>query len=132
MALYGGYTGASNARRQSSQWKVMDGSADSVTLPDLEMLRSRSRDLLRNAPLATGAVNTVVTNVIGTGLRLQSRIDREVLKPYLKNDKEADRFERDAERIFRLWANSNDCDISRTQNFRELQNLILRSCLGER
>ena len=129
MALYGGYTGASNARRQSSQWKIMDGSADSVTLPDLEMLRSRSRDLLRNAPLATGAVNTVVTNVIGTGLRLQSRIDREVLKPYLKNDKEADRFERDAERIFRLWANSNDCDISRTQNFRELQNLILRSCL---
>lgn len=129
MALFGGYTGARRDRRQTKGWKTTDGSADSVTLPDLPDLRERSRDLMRNAPLAIGAVNTVVTNVVGTGLRVQSRIDREILKPYLKTDEQADAFERHAERIFRLWANSSDCDITRTQNFKELQNLILRSCL---
>ena len=42
--------------------------SDQVTLPDLPALRERSRDLIRNAPLATGAINTVVvTNVVGTG-----------------------------------------------------------------
>lgn len=129
MALFGGYTGARRDRRQTSSWNATDGSADNVTLPDLPDLRERSRDLIRNAPLACGAINTVVTNVVGTGLRVQSRVDREILKPYLKNDEQADEFERNAERIFRLWANSADCDITRTQNFKELQNLILRSCL---
>ena len=129
MSLYGGYTGARKDRRQTKAWNVADGSADNVTLPDLPELRARSRDLLRNAPLACGAVNTVVTNVISTGLRVQSRIDREVLKPYLKSDEEADKFERQAERIFRMWADSSDCDITRSQNFKELQSLILRSCL---
>jgi lambda family phage portal protein len=31
------------------------------------------------------------------------------------------------ERRFRLWSNSKNCDITRTQNFYELQNLIYRS-----
>ena len=59
---------------------VADGSADNVTLPDLPELRQRSRDLLRNAPLACGAVNTVFSNVVGTGLKVQSHLDRDVLK----------------------------------------------------
>ena len=77
----GGYTGARKDRRQTSSWNTVDGSADNVTLPDLPELRQRSRDLLRNAPLACGAVSTVVTNVVGTGLKVQSHLDREVLNP---------------------------------------------------
>ena len=46
------------------------GSADADLLPALPELRNRSRDLARNNPLAGGAINTVVTNVIGTGRRL--------------------------------------------------------------
>ena len=61
MALYGDYTGARKDRRQTQAWQTIDGSADQVTLPDLPALRERSRDLIRNAPLATGAINTVVT-----------------------------------------------------------------------
>jgi capsid protein len=69
MAIFGGYTGARLDRRQTFRWTTATGSADSISLSDLPVLRERSRDLLRNAPLATGAVNTVITNVIGTGLR---------------------------------------------------------------
>jgi len=129
MAIAGGYTGARRDRRQTSSWNAVDGSADSVTLPDLPELRERSRDLLRNAPLACGAVNTVVTNVVGTGLKVQSHLDRDVLKPYFRSEDEFDAFERDAERIFRNWAESSDCDITRCQTFSEIQNLILRSVL---
>lgn len=129
MALVGGYTGARLDRRQTKAWKTTDGSADNVSLPDLPLLRERSRDLLRNAPLATGAVNTVVTNVIGTGLRVHSNIDRELLKPFLKTEENFDKWERDAERIFRHWAENTNCDATRYQTFAEMQNLIIRSCL---
>ena len=59
MALLGGYTGARTNRRQTQTWNPASGSADNVALDDLPVLRDRSRDLLRNAPLAVGAVNTV-------------------------------------------------------------------------
>ncbi len=129
LAIAGGYTGARRDRRQTSNWNVADGSADNVTLPDLPELRQRSRDLLRNAPLACGAVSTVVTNVVGTGLKVQSHLDREVLKPFFKSEDEFDAFERNAERVFRNWAENQDCDITRCQTFSEIQNLILRSVL---
>lgn len=130
MALYGGYTAARSDRRQTKAWETMDGSADQVTLPDLPILRERSHDLYRNAPLATGAINTVVTNVVGTGLKVQSRIDREVLAPYLGDNEETfDAFERAAEREFRFWASSRDGDAARVLDFASQQDLALRSVL---
>lgn len=130
MALYGGYTAARADRRQTKAWQTMEGSADQVTLPDLPILRERSHDLYRNAPLATGAINTVVTNVVGTGLKVQSRIDREVLAPYLGDNEDAfDAFERAAEREFRFWASSRDGDAARVLDFASQQDLALRSVL---
>ncbi len=130
MALYGGYTGARKDRNQTKAWQTVDGSADQVTLPDLPELRERSRDLIRNAPLATGAINTVVTNVVGTGLKVQSRIDRDVLKGVLGNSEEDfEAFERAAEREFRYWAGSKNCDATRVQDFAGLQDLAFRSVL---
>ena len=130
LALTGGHTGARRDRRQTQNWKTGSGSADNATLPDLQELRNRSRDLVRNAPIATGAINTVVTNTIGVGLKLQSRIDRDILKGVLGDDEETfSAFERHAERLFNYWANSQDCDASRIQNFCGLQDLSFRSVL---
>lgn len=129
MAMLGGYTGARTDRRQTQTWNPIGGSADSVALDDLPVLRDRSRDLLRNAPLAVGAVNTVITNVIGTGLKPQSHIDRNVLRQYLKTDEAMEAWESKAERLFRMWADSRDSDITRGQTFAEMQLLVLRSCL---
>jgi lambda family phage portal protein len=129
MAVFGGYIGASKSRRQTKRWQTVGGSADNVSLDDLPILRVRSRDLARNAPLACGALNTVITNVVGTGLRPQSHIDRDVLLPILKSEDKIEKFEKDAERIFKMWAESSDCDITRNQNFSQMQSLILRSFL---
>ena len=120
----GSYIGGSRVRRSMKEWFTGSRDADGDILPDLKILRERSRYLIRNVPLATGAANTTCTNVIGTGLKLQSRIDRDVLP---LSEKEADKWEADAERLFRLWAESQECDLTRTLNFNGLQELAFRS-----
>lgn len=67
-SLAGGYIGASRSRRALSLWTTRANDADTDTFLDLPTLRSRSRDLIRNAPLASGAINTVCTNAVGTGI----------------------------------------------------------------
>ena len=91
-------------------------------------MRERSRDLRRNAPIATGAIATNVTNVVGTGLRLKPAIDRERLG--LTAD-EAATWERTTEALFRLWAETTACDLARRSNFYELQSITFRSWVGE-
>jgi lambda family phage portal protein len=130
LAMTGGYTGARGDRRQMREWQTRTGSADADTLMDLPVLRDRSRALEMNAPLAKGAINTTVTNAVGTGLMVQSRLDREVLRGIAANsDEEFDALERAIEREFRVHAGSTDCDVSRTQNFAGLQFLVFRSAL---
>lgn len=125
-ALSGAYLGARYDRRQTMSWTTSRGDADSDTLYDLPTLRQRSRDLVRNAPLATGAINTVSTHVVGTGLKLQSHIDRAILN---LTDEDADEWEANTEREFKLWAESQDCDSARTLTFAEHQELAFRQCL---
>lgn len=127
MALAGSYIGADKSRRSFRNWLTSGNSADDDLLPDLPTLREHSRDLIRNAPLAAGAVNTVVTNVVGTGLAMQSRIDHE----FLGLDAEAaSRWQKSAEREYRLWCeNRFECDATSTQNFYGMQDLVFRSAL---
>ena len=126
-AMTGSYTGASRTRRALKQWTAPQGSdADTDILYDLPLLRDRSRDLVRNAPIATGAIGTSLANVVGTGLKLQARIDADYLG--LTED-EADAWEDQVEREWRLWSESQECDISRTLNFRGLQTLAFRQTL---
>ena len=101
MAIAGSFVGASYTRRSLSNWFVSPASADEDTVADLETLRARSRDMVRNAPLATGAVNTVVMNVVGTGLSLLPRPDGEALG---MTEEQADEWTPLVEREFRLWA----------------------------
>ena len=122
----GSYSGASRSRKAFSGWKTPGDDADSALLPDLPTLRDRCHDLVRNAPLATGAIHTKVTNIVGTGLRLQSRIDRDFLG---LSEEAADAWERQTEREFRLWSESQECDSERTKTFHEMQDLVMRSAL---
>jgi lambda family phage portal protein len=127
MALAGGYTGARASRRQTSEWSYTKGNdADGDTLLDLPTLRDRSRDLVRNEPLATGAIGGTVTSVVGTGLALQSRIDRDVLG---LSEEQAEAWQKKTESEYRLWAESTACDATRTQDIYGLQALAFRAAL---
>lgn len=125
-AVVGSYRGASTSRRAVKEWSVPSQDADSDILWDLPTLRDRSRDLIRNAPVANSAINTSLMNVVGTGLKLQARLDTEALG--LSED-QADAWENHAERLFRFWAESQECDISRTLNFYGLQWLAFRQTI---
>jgi len=122
----GGYTGARFNRRSMQEWRLRNNSADSDVIFDLPILRDRSRDLTRNSPLACGAIGTVCQNVIGNGLQLQSQIEPKVLG--LTEDA-ASEWQEKTEREFRLWSESVECDVTRTQNFYGLQSLAFRSAL---
>lgn len=126
-SLGGGYNGASFTRPGLAGWRPRAGDANADTIRDIPTLRARSRDLERNSPLAGGAINTTVTNVVGTGLTLQAIPDREALG---LSDEEAEAWGDNTEREFRLFAESKNCDVTRHQNFYGLCSLAFRSPLA--
>lgn len=122
----GAYRSASPSNKNTAGWRVPNGSADADTLSDLPTLRDQCRDLYRNDPLPAGAVNTVVTASVGTGIMPQSRIDHEYLGI---TEAEAAAFQTAAERYFSHWADSTTCDATRRMNFWQQQALVQTSKL---
>ena len=105
------YDGASKSRRSLKRWNPFGGDADSDILPDLDTLRERSRDLVRNNPVAASAIKTKVTNVIGTGFVFKSIIDRDAVG---LSDDAAESLEADIEREWRLFFDTKNVDVART------------------
>ena len=64
-------------------------------------LRQRGRMLYMSSPVATSAINTNRTKVVGVGLTLKSSVDREVLGISPEAAKE---WQRRTEAEFSLWA----------------------------
>lgn len=122
MRMPGGFEGASGDRREFANWSVLDAGPNSDTLGDLSTLRARSLDLERNAPLATGAFNTQLRDVIGEGLQPKPRLDRE----YLGLTKEAaDAWSRQAMRIWWSVAGTTRLDVAGRLTFAALQRQAL-------
>lgn len=123
-ALVGGYDGGRRDRRSLRKWRFQDVPADDAILPDLSDLRARSDELVRNTPLATGAVSTTVTHSVGTGLQLQATINPQALGI---TSEQADAMEREQEREWNLFCQS--CDFTGVQSFQEMQPTAHRSVL---
>jgi lambda family phage portal protein len=126
LALSGSYTGARVDTASMNRWMPTAGSANADTIRDLPMLRARSRDQMRNAPVALGALNTTVSHVVGTGLAYTPAIDAAFLG---MTAEDADAWSADTKRRFDAWANSLDCDVARKLNFYGIQDLAVRSQL---
>lgn len=126
LAISGSYTGARIDRAQLSRWTPIAGSANADTIPDLPVLRARSRDQMRNAPVALGALNSTVSHVVGTGLTYTPAIDAEFLG---LDAEQAEEWQDDVKRRFKAWAESIDCDVSRQLDFYGIQELVFRSFL---
>lgn len=72
-------SGASTRKKSMRGWLFRGGSPKEDIDDNLDTLRQRSRSLYMNAPLATGALKTTRTNVLGYGLVLNSQLDHEFL-----------------------------------------------------
>jgi len=118
--------GGSRTKKSLIGWMFGGGSPKEDIEDNIQVLRERSRDLYMGTPIATGAIKTLRTNVVGAGLRLKSQIDYELLG---LSDDEVNKLEATIEREFSLWADSVNCDLARLNNFYELQQLVFMSSL---
>lgn len=119
-------SGASRKKNSMKGWNAESSSAFNDIDKNLNLLRQRSRSLYMNSPLATSAIKTNRTNVIGSGLKLKSRIDFNILNI---TQEEADLWEKNTEKEFNLWAESKFCDSLGLNDFYELQQISLMSWL---
>lgn len=125
-ALAGGDGGTASASGGSRWWLPRARDARSDTLSKLPLQRGQSRELARTSPIAVGAINTNIDRVVGTGLALSAQPNRAVLG---WSEAQASDWKRQVQAEFSLWADSTDCDQTQTQNFYELQALVLRAVL---
>ena len=122
---YGNY-GASRSKKSMKGWIAPGGSATEDIQDNLVTLRNRSRDLYSGVPIATSALKTYRTNVVGSGLTPKPVIDAEFLG---LSEEQAEETQVQITREFNLWANSKDCDAERLSNFWILQQLAYLSWL---
>ena len=120
------HTSASVTARELASWKPSKGSADNDLLPELSTIVARSRDLSRNHGVASGAIQTLNDNIVGTGLRLSAKPDYKLLG---KTKEWEEEWQVKVEGLWRSWAETNLCDASQTMNFHGLTTLVFKSCL---
>ena len=85
---------------------------ETTASPDRDTLRARARWLHENNPIMSNIDKTIVNNVVGRGIRLQSKtgvksVDDEI------------------ERLWREWEKRENCDLTGRLGFLDLQRLIL-------
>lgn len=119
--------GASYARRALKGFVAQSGSPQEDIDVNNYTLRQRARMLYMSAPIATSAIKTNRTNVIGRGLWLKSVINRETLG---LTQESARAWQRRTEEEFRLWAaDKRSCDALGISNFYASQGVAFASQL---
>lgn len=117
--------GASSSRPALENFKSSSRSPEQDIYPYLTTLRSRSRVLNISAPLATSAIRSLRTSVVGRGLHLHSMPDFEALGI---EREEAKAWAQDVERKFEIWAADRmSADLLGMNDFYELQQLAYKS-----
>ena len=120
-------TGASHTRRALKGFDANSGSPREDIDRNNDTLRQRSRMLYMASPVATSAINTNRTKVVGLGLTLKATIDRDVLG---LSTEQAREWQHKTEAEFSMWANRRqNCDALGLNNFAALQQLALKSWL---
>ena len=108
-----GYEGAATGRRLAS-WQPGDEGVNTLLFRDASLMRSRSRDLVRRNTWATNALDSLVANLIGTGIKPQSTYSDPALK----------------EQIQSLWLDwTKEADAHGLCGFYGLQALVARAMI---
>ena len=119
---YGEY-GASRTKRSLRGFSGNSTSPQNDIDPHNKTLRQRARALfIGGSPIATSAIRSLRTSVVGPGLHLHAQVDSEVLG---LSYEEAAELNRQLEREFEIWANDFDADVSGSNNFYDLQQIAL-------
>lgn len=104
---------------------ALPSSADRDLALDLDILRLRSRQLFQNNTFSRAMIESFTTNVVGTGCKCRPNIrmpDRLGM-----TQEEAEKWAKNAQSLFELWANSKNCDAEKKNTFAQLQHLAFKS-----
>lgn len=122
-----GETGASFSKRALKNFTPNSSSPNEDINKSNSVLRRRSRLLYMSSPIATAAIKTNRTKVVGVGLGLKSSINHDFLK---MTPEAAKAWQRHTEAEFKLWASQKrNCDATGINDFASLQQLALSSQL---
>lgn len=119
---YGARTGATQSRKWAKEWFTEVGDANADSLEDLEIIRARSQDLIHNHGLACGAAKTKTAYCVGTGLKLNARVDADALG---LSDEDAAELNRTIEKEWQIFCRHSD--IRDKQHFQDLQATLFKS-----
>jgi lambda family phage portal protein len=123
---YGQY-GANVTKNSLAGWLWRGGDADADIGSNVQTLRERSRDAFMGIPLASAAVETYDTNVIGEGLFPAPNVDGEALG--LDEQETAD-LNHELATKFGWWASDpRECDFEAKHSFTTLQSVAFKSML---
>ena len=100
-ASFAAYEAADHDRFRGEKWLPSRLSSNDAISAELQTLIERAQDLYRNDCYAASAINGRVDNVIGGGIRPQSRV---VAKRGVVTPAQAEEFNAQAERLFATWA----------------------------
>lgn len=117
---------ASREARELRQWHPTLASPDADLWGELDTIVARQRDIVRNHGLASGAIQTLVDNVIGTGFRLAPKPNGRVLGWDRDKGRE---WARDVAAKFRTWATSKTFDVAGELNLASMTSLVFRTGL---
>ncbi len=108
-----GFDAAGHSKRLAF-WNPSDLSINSLLHNQLDVLRSRSRDVARKNPFASNIIDTIVSNCIGTGIKPQLKINEPKAKKKIQD----------------LWLNwTDEADFAGISDFYGLEAVILRSVI---
>ena len=113
------------ASQTSNSFKNSDDNlytADESIGDNKDILMARSRDNYTGNPIALGAIRKIRTNVVGTGIKLKSKINNKILK---LEKEEIIELQSQLQMIWNMWAESKECDSERQSNFYQLQSLAI-------
>jgi len=123
--LSSAYKGASQSRLRNN-WTVFGSDESTPADTELALLRDRSREANRNDPIASGATETLKINIVGQGLKPQSRLRPEVLGI---SPEQAREIQKQIESIWQSWMPY--ADSANRMDFAEMQLLAITKIIED-
>ena len=120
--------GASMTSSILKGWRPLKASPKSDIDAHLFTLRNRASDESINTPIGAAAIRTSAMHTIGDGLHVFPRLKFKALG---LTPEEARAWSRKTMQEFDLWADSKDCDLTRRNNFYDMQDIAYTAYLTD-
>lgn len=104
---------AGEINRFNDDWTPINADTENTDKVQRDLIKARARYLENNSDIAAAAVEAIVRNVIGTGIKPQARTPSEKLNTAI-------------EALWQEWTRPENCDITEQQGFYELQAMLMR------